>query len=153
MIYSHIKKNVRKTVPIYKKINPLKLMYLTKIFSKISNFPYTCQLLTRDSQDTWIFKYQANSDIYITLCFCDKSTETYSYIMIDDFLFPKKYRSKNLDDKILKIIIHNVQSLDFEMLIFKLKNSIHIDLCKQNGFKKMNIHQMIMSIKPKFIQY
>lgn len=153
MIYSYVGKNIRKTVPIYKKINPINLMHLTKAFSKISNFPYTCQLLTRNSQDTWIFKYQANGDIHITIYFCNKSTETYAYIMIDDFSFPKEYSNQNLDDKILKIIIQHVQSLDFEMLIFKLKESIHVDLCKQNGFKKMNIHKMIMSIKPKFIQY
>ncbi|TCO79351.1 hypothetical protein [Marinisporobacter balticus] len=153
MIYSYIKKNTRKTVPIYKKINPIKFMHLTKVFGKISSFSYTCQLLTRNSENTWIFKYQANHDLSITIHFCDKSTDPYAYIMIDVFRFPEKYSYQNLDDKILRVIINHIQSLDFEMLIFQLKETIHVDLCKRNGFKESNIHQMIMSIKPKFIQY
>lgn len=151
MIHSH-KKHIRKTIPIYEKINPIKLMHLAKTFSKICNLQFTCQIFTKTSCNHWIFKYRANDTLYMSLSFYDKCTDPYPYIVIDDFIFPENLREQKLDEKILRIIINHVQYLDFEMLIFHIKQRFHMDLCKKNGFKQISTHEMIMSIKPKFIQ-
>ncbi|QXM05789.1 hypothetical protein [Crassaminicella indica] len=144
-------KTIRKTVPIYKKIDPIQLMNWIKTFSRICNLKFTCQIITKNSDNKWLFQYKANKEIYITLCFCDMNNDPYPYIIIDDFIFPKKYREDLLDKKILKTIIQHVKNLDFEILIFNIKEYHQIELCKKNGFKKMNIHKMTMSLKPKFI--
>ncbi|QEK11933.1 hypothetical protein FQB35_05860 [Crassaminicella thermophila] len=148
MMYSHI----RKTIPIYEKINPIKLMHLSKTFGRICKISFTCQIFTKTSCNNWIFKYKANNTLYITISFYDKCTEPYPYIVIDDFVFPENLRKQKLDEKILRIIINHVQYLDFEMLIFNINQKFHIGLCKKNGFKQIGIHKMIVSLKPKFIQ-
>jgi hypothetical protein len=143
---------IRKTIPIYKKIHPLKLMNLVKVFGSICNSKFNCQILTKTHNNKWIFKYHAKEKITITLSFCDIHKESYPCIHIHEFLFSKQHQESQTDDKILKTIIRHIHNLDFECLIFHIKDSNHINLCELNSFKKSGMNQMVLSLKPKFIQ-
>jgi hypothetical protein len=143
---------MRKTIPIYKRIHPLKLMNLVKVFGSICNLKFNCQIFTKTHNNKWIFRYHAKEKISITLSFCDIHQESYPCIHIHEFIFSKQYQDVQSDDKILKTIIRHIKNLDFEFLIFHIKKSDHIKLCQQNGFKKRELDQMILSLKPKFIQ-
>lgn len=151
MIIKGTNSSFRKTIPVYERINPIKLMNFTKILSDLCHIRCTCQILTRNHENTWIFKYKANNTFYITLSFRDKKTESCAYATIHDFIFPPAYTHQKLDDKILNILIKHIQHLDFEMLIFQIKHSVHISLCKKYGFKPFRFNEMALSLKPKFI--
>ncbi|QZY57215.1 hypothetical protein [Crassaminicella profunda] len=144
-------KAIRKTVPIYEKINPIKLMDWVKVFSQICHIKFNCQIFTKNSDNKWRFQYHANNEVSISLYFCDIQKEPYPFISIDDFTFSDRLKNAQLDQKILKAIIHHIKNLDFEMLVFCINQSYHIELCKKNGFKEMDMHKMILSLKPKFI--
>ncbi|WZL74692.1 hypothetical protein QBE52_08390 [Clostridiaceae bacterium 35-E11] len=151
MTIKYINRNFRKTIPIYEKINPVKLMHFTTIFGDLCHTKFTCKILTKKHENTWIFQYKANHRLYITVSFCDKSTENFAYAVIQDFIFPPLHSHQQLDNRILKLLIQHMQCLDIEMLIFQIKHPIHISLCRTHGFKPFTFNEMALSLKTKFI--
>lgn len=151
MLPIYAKNKGRKTFPITEKINTSKLMNFVKALQDITRYKFHCQVYTRNIGNNWSFKYTAQNKILITISFHDDSKEDYSYIYIQDFIFPEYYIEKQIDQKVLKLFLEYFQSLDFDMLRFRLLGKEQLSLSKHFAFKQTSLDEAYMSLKTIFI--
>lgn len=151
MLPLNIKNKGRKTFPIREKLNTPKLMDLIKPFQDITKFKFHCQVYTKSSANTWIFKYTAQGKISITLVFHSGKYQEHSYILIDEFFFTDTCRHQGIDHNLLRMLLRYIQELDFDILRFKTNLYPNKVLSQQFGFRQIGIEESVLSLKTTFI--
>ena len=147
------KKAIKKFIPIYQKVSPVKLMGLVKAFELICGAKFNCQVYTNTQEGCWIFRYIGASLIQITIGFHNNTLERDGFICIYDFSIPHQYKKERIEDRILATIINSVKHWDFEKIVFISKNKDNSELFYRNGFKPKGNGEMSLTLKTLFIQY
>lgn len=145
-------RSFEKRTPIYTKFHTDKILNLSKKFSRVFGTNCRCKVFTNNKENKWTFNYYINDLFSMTLIFCQSPVTATSTIYIDNFYVIDNENSTHLKDTVLKIILSQIKSLDFEKIISKEHEPEYISTFLGNNFKYDSLNELSLTLKSTFIR-